>query len=137
MHEDEDGDISDKSVSACSQRNPSLLRTPKGLALVTTSQPFLRQQVQGAINIGASLVAPEEVADLGSRQSSLAVRLKVPAEPISQRVPQGQPEAAWLLGIAPHVLRDCRLRGELKGKKVGKAFVYSRTELARFLEDTK
>ena len=30
-----------------------------------------------------------------------------------------EPEAAALLGVKPHVLRDCRRRGELQGAKVG------------------
>lgn len=45
-----------------------------------------------------------------------------------------QADAAALLGVEPNVLRDCRLRGELKGRKVGKRIVYSRSELIRFLE---
>ena len=43
-------------------------------------------------------------------------------------------EAASLLGIAPHVLRDCRRRGELIGSKAGAKIVYEKTELLRFLE---
>jgi hypothetical protein len=46
-----------------------------------------------------------------------------------------QNQAASLLGVAPTVLRDARLRGELKGKLVGKKIVYSRTELLRFLAE--
>ncbi len=42
-------------------------------------------------------------------------------------------EAAELIGVARHTLRDCRLRGEIEGRLVGKKIVYSRDELLRFL----
>ncbi len=42
-------------------------------------------------------------------------------------------EAAALLSVRPHVLRDARLRGELKGSRVGKSIRYERDELLRFL----
>jgi hypothetical protein len=48
-----------------------------------------------------------------------------------------EPEAAALIGVAPHVLRDCRLRGEISGRKVGNKIVYHRDELSRFLLDRK
>lgn len=44
-----------------------------------------------------------------------------------------EPEAAALLGIAPHVLRDCRLRGEISATKAGKRLLYERGEILRFL----
>ncbi len=45
-----------------------------------------------------------------------------------------EPEAAALVSVKPHVLRDCRLRGEIQAKKVGKSYRYSRSQLLRFLE---
>ena len=45
-----------------------------------------------------------------------------------------EPEAAALIGVAHHVLRDCRLRGEITAKMVGKRNIYSRDSLLRFLE---
>ena len=45
-------------------------------------------------------------------------------------------EAADLIGVPRHAtLRDCRLRGELIGRLVGKKIVYERGELLRFLRD--
>jgi hypothetical protein len=44
-------------------------------------------------------------------------------------------EASRLLGIPRHVLRDCRLRKEIVGSRVGKKIVYQRRELLRFLKD--
>jgi hypothetical protein len=42
--------------------------------------------------------------------------------------------AAELLSIAPHTLRDLRLRGDFKGaRKAGKRVVYPRSALLRFL----
>ncbi len=46
-------------------------------------------------------------------------------------------EAAVLLGVKPHVLRDCRRRGELQGAKVGSKIVYTRADLLEFLERQK
>jgi hypothetical protein len=48
-----------------------------------------------------------------------------------------EPEAAVLLGVRPHVLRDCRRRGELQGAKVGSKIVYTRADLLDFLERQK
>ena len=43
-------------------------------------------------------------------------------------------EAAELLGVPQHVLRDARYRGELSGKRLGKKVMYSPDELRRFWE---
>lgn len=43
-------------------------------------------------------------------------------------------EAAALLGVPRHVLRDARLRGEIHGKLIGKKIVYSREALEKFLK---
>lgn len=43
-------------------------------------------------------------------------------------------EAANLLSIKRHVLRDCRLRGEIRARRVGRSWRYSVDELRRFLE---
>ena len=48
-----------------------------------------------------------------------------------------EPEAAVLLGVKPHVLRDCRRRDELQGAKVGSKIVYTRADLIEFLERQK
>ena len=44
-----------------------------------------------------------------------------------------EPEAAAMIGVPVHVLRDCRLRGEIGATKAGKRWVYTRAELLRFL----
>ena len=48
-----------------------------------------------------------------------------------------EPEAAALLGVKPHVLRDCRRRGELQGSRVGSRILYTRADLLDFLERQK
>jgi len=53
------------------------------------------------------------------------------------RLAYTEPEAAVLLGVKPHVLRDCRRRGELQGAKVGSKIVYTRADLVGFLERQK
>ena len=51
------------------------------------------------------------------------------------RLAYSEPEAAALLGLPTHRLRDARLRGEIRARKVGRAYRYARTELVRFIQD--
>ena len=44
-------------------------------------------------------------------------------------------EAAAALGIRKHVLRDCRLRGEIKGFRAGRSVCYSRQQLLKFMTE--
>jgi hypothetical protein len=74
--------------------------------------------------ISAAVVAVMEEL----RQSELAQ---------SSRLAYPEPEAAALLGVRPHCLRDARLRGEISASRVGKKTVYQRGELLRFLEQQK
>ena len=53
------------------------------------------------------------------------------------RLAYSEPEAAALLGVHRHVLRDARLRGELSGCRVGKGIRYERDELLRFLRSRR
>ena len=60
---------------------------------------------------------------------------------VERKLPDGrlgfpESEAAQRMGVAQHVLRDARLRGEINGRRVGKRIVYSRDELLRYLEKT-
>lgn len=49
------------------------------------------------------------------------------------RLAYPEPEAAALLGIASHQLRDARLRGEITATKVGGRIGYERAELVAYL----
>jgi len=42
-------------------------------------------------------------------------------------------EAAAMLGMKSYVLRDCRLRGEIVGTRIGKRIFYSRDQLMKLL----
>ena len=44
-------------------------------------------------------------------------------------------EAAAVLGIAKHVLRDCRLRGEIVGFRAGRKVCYARESLLKFITE--
>jgi len=44
-----------------------------------------------------------------------------------------EPEAASLVGVKPHVLRDARLRGEITATRIGKRIAYERSELLDYL----
>lgn len=68
----------------------------------------------------------EVLAQLEADEARLGDRLAYP-----------EPEAAALLGVAPHVLRDCRRREELSATLCGKRFLYERAELLRFLRERR
>ncbi len=46
-------------------------------------------------------------------------------------------EAASLLGVPRHVLRDARLRNEISAVRVGKKIVYAKEELLAYLTRTR
>ena len=48
-----------------------------------------------------------------------------------------EPEAAALLGVQPHVLRDLRLVGAIEAARVGRRIVYTRADLMHYLEQNR
>jgi hypothetical protein len=52
---------------------------------------------------------------------------------LNGRLAYSEAEAAAILGVRRHVLRDARLRGEVAGSRVGKRVLYERDELIEFL----
>lgn len=75
-------------------------------------------------------IAQAVVAELDDRG---AVEAKLP----EGRIGYTEAEAAGLLGMPQHVLRDARLReqeeGRSLGKRIGKRWYYAREELLNFL----
>lgn len=53
---------------------------------------------------------------------------------LGDRLGYTEAEAAELLGLARHQLRDARLRREISAVKIGKRFIYSRASLATYLD---
>ena len=53
------------------------------------------------------------------------------------RLGYSESEAAALLSVPPHVLRDCRLGQEISDRMVGKRYIYSRDELMNLLNETE
>ena len=53
---------------------------------------------------------------------------------LNGRLSYGEAEAASLIGIPKHSLRDLRLSGKAKGVRLGRRIVYERGELLRLLE---
>src|SRR5262245_44245317 len=51
------------------------------------------------------------------------------------RIAYSETEAAALLGVARHVLRDARLDRKVRAAKVGRGVRYTRSELMRLLND--
>lgn len=60
-------------------------------------------------------------------------RLRAAEAQTGSRLGYREAEAAELLGLRPHQLRDARRRGEIRAAKVGKVNVYPRGELLRLL----
>ena len=60
-------------------------------------------------------------------------RLQGEQEVLRDKLAYTEAQAAALLGIERHVLRDARLRGELVGSRVGKRILYEREELLGYL----
>jgi excisionase family DNA binding protein len=83
-----------------------------------------------------------EADDIASLQPIIASAVRLALQEIqagdaklgADRLAYSEAEAAALLGVARHVLRDARLRKEIRAKKIGKGWRYSRAELARFIE---
>lgn len=83
-------------------------------------------------------IEPSDIDSLRPLLAAIAREAVEASRGAEAKVPDGrlafpEPEAAGLLGLRPHVLRDCRLRGELSGKKAGKQTIYSRDELLKWL----
>src|SRR5262249_58504706 len=64
-------------------------------------------------------------------------------EQARQQIPEGrlaysEPEAAAMLGLQPHVLRDLRLRGEIRASQVvGRRIRYVREDLVAYLQNCR
>lgn len=81
---------------------------------------------------------PKDLDPLIARVVQVAVRqLERDKSLLGDRLAFPEAEAAALLGVARHTLRDARLRGELVGCRVGKKVVYERDELIRFLRQQR
>ena len=55
----------------------------------------------------------------------------------AKRLAHSEVEAAAMLGVRPHVLRDLRLKGEIQSVRVGRGVRYSRQHLLDFLANTE
>ena len=62
-------------------------------------------------------------------------KLRPVDDALTGRLSLSEPEAAAVIGIAAHGLRDCRLRGEISGGLIGKRIFYSAEELRRFVAE--
>jgi hypothetical protein len=52
----------------------------------------------------------------------------------TERIGYPEREAAALIGLKHHVLRDARRRGQIGARKIGRNWMYSREALLKFLE---
>jgi excisionase family DNA binding protein len=54
----------------------------------------------------------------------------------AHRLTLSEQEAAEACGVGRHVLRDLRLRGKIRARRLGRKVVYSRTDLLEALENS-
>jgi hypothetical protein len=84
-----------------------------------------------------------DASDIADLQPIIAAAVRSTLEAIeagnaklpAQRLGYPEAEAAALLGVRRHVLRDARLRGEIKARRLGKGYVYGRDALLKFLRE--
>ena len=72
--------------------------------------------------------------DLRPLVAAVLDQLRTEQPTLPERLSFPEAEAATLLGVPRHVLRDARLRGEITGRLLGKKIIYARSELIRFVE---
>jgi hypothetical protein len=78
-------------------------------------------------------VSPEDLRPIVSVVAEELAARMAPINSAPLALSYREAKAAEMLGIDRHVLRDCRLRGEIKGAKIGKATCYTVEELRAFL----
>jgi hypothetical protein len=98
----------------------------------------MRLQFSQRFNIGTSRRRPVQLQlssdDLRPIVAVVVQEMLTTAAAIKpDRIGYSEREAAELIGLPRHVLRDCRLRGEIHARKVGKQFIYAADELRRWL----
>ena len=86
-----------------------------------------------------SVLTKEEIEQLIESAVTKAVAATLDINPTltSNRLAYSEPEAASLLGVNPHVIRDVRLRGEICATRVGGRLAYTRDDLCSYLERGK
>jgi hypothetical protein len=76
-------------------------------------------------------------ADLKPLIESIVAEMADRLAPMDDRISVDEAEAARLIGVAPHVLRDARRRGEVGAAKIGKKHVYLRLDLVALVQARK
>ena len=112
-----------------------------GTALIASPTDFKREPLRLHVTLAQQLrphapgLTPRSVIDKFAAVQMLDVEIPTTDGRTLSLTRYTEPEAGALLGIGRHVLRDCRLRGELRGRLVGKRILYERGELLRFLRE--
>jgi hypothetical protein len=89
-------------------------------------------------NVMKIVIDENELRPLVEQVVTQAVeRLERDRARIGDRIALGEAEAATMLGVPRHVLRDMRLRGEVVAGKLGRRIVYSREQLLVLLERSR
>lgn len=78
-----------------------------------------------------------EADDLRPIVEAVVAHLGDRLAPLDDRIGVDEAEAARLLGLKKNVLRDARLRGEISAAKIGKKYVYMRSDLIALLQARK
>jgi hypothetical protein len=76
--------------------------------------------------------------DLGAIAAAVATELErrgaLAAKLDPERLAFGEKEGARAIGVPWYTLRNARLARDIKAKKIGKSYVYSRSALLAFVE---
>ncbi len=67
----------------------------------------------------------------------VVVSLRLPREELTkhvERLAYSEREAADLLGISYWTLRELRIKGKVKARRMGRSFIYSRKALEQFVD---
>src|SRR5262249_31708534 len=98
------------------------------------AQPCRKGRSQGK---GAAVKLDISADDLRPLVSSVIAEMMDRFGEDQGRLAFSEAEAAKMLGIRSHVLRDARLRGEIVGSKLGRGYSYTRAALLAFLEQRR
>lgn len=86
-----------------------------------------------------SVLTKEEIEKLidSAVTKAVAATLDINPQLTKNRLAYSEPEAASLLGVKFHVLRDARLSGQISATRVGGRLAYMHDDLMTYLEEGK
>ena len=100
--------------------------------LVVNGPMFQRVDCSNARLFHGSIVQRFNLTNVDTNET--VERLEEERDRLGERLAFREHEAAALLSVERHTLRDARLRGEVEASRLGRRIIYSRDQLLRLLE---